>query len=333
MIKVSSLAGLSNLILPSFVSGKILSRKINVHPDLKIPGSDTDICYLSALEMSSLLRAKKISARELMKAQLKQIAKVNSKVNAIITMVPEDELMAKALAADELMAKGNPIGPMHGLPFVVKDLIETKGIRTTYGSPLWKDFIPTQDTLVVEREIKAGVIVIGKSNVPELGLGSQTFNPLFGPTLNPYDLSKTCGGSTGGGAVALACGMVPLTDGSDMGGSLRNPASFCNVVGLRPSPGRVPIVQSKLAWQALSVQGPMARSVSDCAFLLSQQAGPDPRSPISIMQSPAEFLAPLQRSFKGVNIAFIKDLGLPWEKEVKEAVDSQKKCLNLWAAL
>ena len=325
MIKVSSLAGLSNLILPSFVSGKILSRKINVHPDFKILGSDTDICYLSALEMSSLLRAKKISARELMKAHLKQIAKVNTKVNAIITMVPEDELMAKALAADELLAKGNPIGPMHGLPFVVKDLIETKGIRTTYGSPLWKDFIPTQDSLLVEREIKAGVIVIGKSNVPELGLGSQTFNPLFGPTLNPYDLSKTCGGSTGGGAVALACGMVPLTDGSDMGGSLRNPASFCNVVGLRPSPGRVPIVQSKLAWQTLSVQGPMARNVSDCAFLLSQQAGPDPRSPISIMQSPVEFLEPLQRNFKGVKIAFIKDLGLPWEKEVKEAVDSQKK--------
>ncbi len=156
-------------------------------------------------------------------------------------------------------------------------------------------------------------------------MGSQTFNPLFGPTFNPYDVSKTCGGSTGGGAVALACGMSPLADGSDTGGSLRNPASFCNVVGLRTSPGRVPVPNAKLAWGGLSVQGPMARTVSDCAFLLSVQAGHDSRSPISIMEDPQQFLKPLNRDFKGVKVAFIRDLGLPWEREVKESVDSQKK--------
>ncbi len=324
LIKIGSLAVLSNMVLPDIISAKNSSGRFKTVA-VNIPGSETDICFLSAIEMSVLIRSKKISARELMQAHLKQIAKVNSKVNAIITLVPEDELLAKALEADEWMAKGNLTGPMHGLPFLVKDLTETKGIRTTYGSPMWKEFIPSQDALIVEREKKAGVIVMGKSNVPELGLGSQTFNPLFGPTLNPYDVSKTCGGSTGGGAVALACGMTPLADGSDMGGSLRNPASFCNVVGLRPSPGRVPIVGSKLAWQELGVQGPMARNVSDCAFLLSVQAGADTRSPISIMENPQEFLKPLSRNFKDVKVAFIRDLGLPWEKEVKDAVDSQKK--------
>jgi amidase len=239
--------------------------------------------------------------------------------------VPEDQLMAQALAADESLVKGNSVGPLHGLPIAVKDLTETKGIRTTFGSPLWKDNIPTVDALLVERQKKAGAILIGKSNVPELGLGSQTFNPLFGPTFNPYDLSKTCGGSTGGGAVALACGLVPLADGSDMGGSLRNPGSYNNVVGLRPSPGRVPAASAKLAWQVLGVQGPMARTVSDCALLLSVQAGPDNRSPISIMEDPQQFRKPLHRDFKGVRVAFIKDLGIPWEKEVKDAINAQRK--------
>ena len=323
MIKISSITAISTLVSPSLVTAKPSfsnSKKYN----FDIPGADSDVCYMKAVDMAALLKAKKISAREVMQAHLQQI-KVNPKVNAMVTMVPEDQLMAEALAADESLAKGNLTGPLHGLPIAVKDLMETKGIRTTYGSPLYKDLIPSQDALIVEREKKAGAIVIGKTNVPELGLGSQTFNPIFGPTFNPYDISKTCGGSTGGGAVALACGMIPLADGSDMGGSLRNPGSFCNVVGLRPSPGRVPLVTSKLAWQGLSVQGPMARTVSDCAFLLSVQAGPDSRSPISIMESPQQFSKPLNRDFKGVKIAFIKDLGLPWEKEVKDAVDSQRK--------
>jgi len=322
MIKMTSIAALAPMITPTAVSG---SETDKTQHNTQSINTDDEVCFMRAVDLRGLLQTKKISAREVMQAHLKQIAKINTKVNAIITLIPEDVLMAQALAADESLAKGNLTGPLHGLPIAVKDLAETKGIRTTFGSPLWKDFIPLQDALIVEREKKAGAIMLGKTNVPELGMGSQTFNPLFGPTFNPYDLSKTCGGSTGGGAVALACGMTPLADGSDMGGSLRNPGSFCNVVGLRPSPGRVPMPAAKLAWAGLSVQGPMARTVSDCAFLLSIQAGPDNRSPISIMESPAQFSKPLGRDFKGVKVAFIKDLGLPWEKEVKEAVNAQRK--------
>ena len=324
IIRVGSIAAMSTVVSPLMASAKSDSVYCEQN-NLSISGADGDICFMSAVDMAALLRNKKISAREVMQAHLKQIEKVNAKVNAIITLVPEDELMAQALAADESLAKGNLTGVLHGLPLAVKDLNETKGIRTTYGSPMWKDFIPTQDAFIVEREKKAGAIVIGKTNVPELGLGSQTFNPLFGPTFNPYDVSKTCGGSTGGGATALACGMTSLADGSDMGGSLRNPGNFCNVVGLRPSPGRVPLAAGKLAWQGLTVNGPMARTVSDCAFLLSVQAGPDSRSPISIMESPKQFLEPLKRDFKNVKVAFIRDLGLPWEKEVIDTIKSQEK--------
>ncbi|HZY78861.1 MAG TPA: amidase family protein, partial [Cyclobacteriaceae bacterium] len=186
--------------------------------------------------------------------------------------------------------------------------------------------VPQQDSLFVERQRKAGVIIMGKSNVPEFGMGSQTFNAVFGPSFNPYDITKTCGGSTGGGAIALACGMAPLVDGSDMAGSLRNPGSFNNVVGLRPSPGRVPSVTGKFAWSGgLSTSGPMARTVSDCALLLSIQAGPDSRSPLSIMESPEQFAKPLDRSMKGVKVAFVKDIGLPFEKEVKDSFEAQGK--------
>lgn len=321
---MSSIAALSTVVSPSLALNRN-SLSDNNEGNIKMSDIKDEVCYMQAVDMATLLRNKKISAREVMQSHLNQIAKVNSKVNSIVTLVPEDQLMAQALAADESIAKGEATGLLHGLPIAVKDLRETKGIRTTFGSPLYKDFIPTEDALIVERQRKAGAIILGKTNVPELGMGSQTFNPIFGPTFNPYDISKTCGGSTGGGAVALACGMTPLADGSDTGGSLRNPASFCNVVGLRTSPGRVPVPKAKLAWGGLSVQGPMARTVSDCAFLLSVQAGPDSRSPISIMENPQQFLKPLNRDFKGIKIAFIKDLGLPWEKEVKEAVDSQRK--------
>jgi amidase len=324
MLKVSSLTAVSAIVPASLAN---TSKSISdIHQnDLTTMDHTADICFMNAVEMAALLRNKKISAREVMQVHLKQIAKLNSKVNAIITHVSEEELMKKALAADESLAKGKLTGVLHGLPIAVKDLTETKGIRTTYGSPMWKDFVPAQDALIVERQKRAGAIIIGKTNVPELGMGSQTFNPLFGPSFNPYDITKTCGGSTGGGAIALACGMTPLADGSDMGGSLRNPGSFCNVVGLRPSPGRVPMVTAKLAWQGLGVQGPMARTVSDCAFLLSVQAGPDSRCPISIMENPLPFSKSLKRDFKDVKVAFIKDFGLPWEKEVKDAVDSQRK--------
>jgi amidase len=284
-----------------------------------------DICFLRAVDMVKLIREKKLSAREVMQAHLKQIGRVNSKVNAIVTLVAEEQLMAQAAAADESLAKGKLLGPLHGMPVGVKDLHETAGIRTTYGSPLHRDTVPDFDCRVVQREKAAGGIVIGKTNVPEFGLGSQTFNPVFGPTRNPYDLSKTCGGSTGGGAVALACGMVPLADGSDMGGSLRNPPNFCNVVGIRTSPGRVPNVPANLGWFTLSVPGPVARNVTDCAFLLSVVAGYDHHSPISIDQSGEQFARPLERSFKGVRVAMFKDLGLPWDPEVKSAVAAQGK--------
>jgi amidase len=290
--------------------------------------SETDICFLRALDMMELIRQKKLSAREVMQAHLKQIQRVNTKVNAVVTMVDEDKLMAQALAADEALAKGNWLGPLHGLPVGVKDLHEAAGIRTTYGSPLHRDFVPDFDCRVVQHEKNAGAIVIGKTNVPEFGLGSQTFNKVFGATRNPYDVSKTCGGSTGGGCVALACGMVPLADGSDMGGSLRNPPNFCNVVGIRPSPGRVSNVPTPLGWFTLWVPGPVARNVADCAFFLSILAGYDHHSPISIDQPGTQFAQPLGRDFKGVRVAMFRDLGLPWESEVKSAVQAQSKVLE-----
>src|SRR6266699_990101 len=291
------------------------------------PGSHSEICFLRATDLAAMIREKKLSAREVMEVHLRQIERVNPKVNAIVTLVDEDRLMAQARAADEIIAKGKPLGPLHGLPVAVKDLTETMGIRTTYGSPLYRDYVPDHDALVVERMKNSGAIVLGKTNTPECGMGSHTFNPVFGATLNPYDATKTCGGSTGGGAVALACGMAPVASGTDIGGSLRNPANFCNVVGIRPSPGRVPNGPStQLGWSTLGVSGPMARNVTDCALLLGVLAGFDRRSPISIEQSGSQFLHPLGgRDFKGVRIAMIKDLGLPWEPEVMAAFHAQRK--------
>jgi amidase len=285
-----------------------------------------DVCFMRAVDIVQAIRTKKLSAREVMQAHLKQIHRVNAKVNAIVTLVGEEQLMAQASAADEALAQGKWLGPLHGLPVAVKDLHETKGIRTTYGSPLQKNNVPDFDCRVVQREKEAGAITLGKTNVPELGLGSQTFNPVFGATRNPYDPTKTCGGSTGGGAVTVACGMAPLADGSDMGGSLRNPPNFCNMVGIRTSPGRVPNVPAKLGWFTFSVPGPVARNVTDCAYFLSVLAGYDHHSPISIDQTGAQFAQPLgTRSFKGVRVAMFKDMGLPWEPEVKNAVQAQRK--------
>src|SRR5476649_1403592 len=234
--------------------------------------------------------------------------------------------MERARIADESLALGRDIGPLHGLPIAHKDLQPTKGIRTTFGSPIYRDFVPDEDSLIVERLRRAGAITVGKTNTPEFGAGSQTFNPVFGSTLNPFDRTKTCGGSSGGAAVALACGMLPIADGSDMGGSLRNPASFCGVVGLRPSPGRVPIWPAANAWSTLSVDGPMARSVADAALLLSAIAGPDPRSPIALADEGCSFAAPLDRDVKGVRIAWWKDLGgAPVDRRVQDTVNAQRR--------
>jgi len=262
-----------------------------------------------------------------MEAHLSQIELINPTVNAIITLRPE-RAMEDAKAADEAIARGDYIGPLHGLPVAVKDLIPTKGIRTTFGSPIFKDNIPDQDAIIVERTKNAGAIIIGKTNTPEFGAGSHTFNPVFGATLNPFDTTKTCGGSSGGAGVSLACRMVPIADGTDLGGSLRNPANFNNVVGFRPSPGRVPN-SSPLGWNGLSVQGPMARTVGDVALFLSAIAGPDSRSPISIEQPGLIFAAPLERNFSNVRIAYVPDLdGLPVDPRVASSIESSVSVLE-----
>jgi amidase len=287
-----------------------------------MPKPMTELCFKDAVELARMIRAKEVSASEAMTAFLSQIEQVNPKVNAVCSFIGEEAALNAAKKADEKLARGEPVGPLHGLPHAVKDLALTEGIRTTFGSRIYKDFIPGEDALFVERLKQAGAIIIGKTNTPEFGAGSQTFNEVFGATRNPYDLSKTCGGSSGGAAVALACGMLPLADGSDLGGSLRNPASFCNVVGFRPSPGRVPSHPVMLAWNTLAVEGPMARTVRDVALLLSVMAGPDDRSPISINEPGSIFSRPLQRDFKGALAAWSRNLGgYPVEPVVNEVCD------------
>ena len=292
---------------------------------LQAQAAASSICFMSTVDMARLIRTKKLSAREALAAHLKQIERVNPKVNAIVTLVPE-MAAAAAAKADEMQARGEKLGALHGLPVAHKDLLETRGIRTTFGSPLYKDNIPTEDDIVVERMRRAGAITIGKTNTPEFGSGSQTFNEVFGATRNPYDLTKTCGGSSGGAAVALACGLVPVASGSDTGGSLRNPAAFSNVVGFRPSIGRVPNPKAAFAWFTLSTSGCLGRSVADLAFALSTIAGPDSRAPLSIDEPGERFARPLGRSFKGVRVAWFKDLGgVLFDPRVRTVVDGHRK--------
>jgi amidase len=287
--------------------------------------SATELCFLTATELVQRLINREISARELMEAHLEQIERVNPKVNAIVTLAA-DQALEQADQADRSLRRGEATGVLHGLPLGVKDLVNTKGIRTTYGSPIYKDFIPEEDALIVEREKTAGAIIVAKTNTPEFGAGGNTFNEVFGETYNPYDLSKTCGGSSGGSAAALACGMLPLADGSDLGGSLRNPAAFCNVVGFRTSPGRVPVWPMRLGWWTLSVQGPMARTVGDVALFLSAIAGPDPRSPISIQEPADIFSQTLEKDFKDIRIAWSRNLGfLPVMPVINDVCDAQRR--------
>ena len=286
--------------------------------------ANSEICFLTATELAHRIRAKDISTREVVEAHLAQIDRINPLVNAVITLHPQQAVDA-GKAADETLVRGQEVGPLHGLPIAHKDLVPTRGMRTTMGSPIYKDFVPDHDGLIVERLKKAGAITIGKTNVPEFGAGAQTYNKVFGETFNPYDTSKTSGGSSGGAAVSLSCGMQPIADGSDSGGSLRIPASFCNVVGLRTSPGRVPVWPSLLAWYPISVEGPMARTVEDAALLLSAIAGPDPRSPIAISEPGSLFARPLDRDFKKVRIAWSRNLGeLPVDPSVTEVIDQER---------
>jgi amidase len=265
-----------------------------------------------------MLRARKVSASELMQAFIAQIERVNPKVNAIVTFLPEQALKAaKALERRKTFDR-----PLAGLPIAYKDLVPTKGVRTTWGSLIYRDHVPTQNHLIVERLSAAGAILIGKTNTPEFGAGSQTYNRVFGPTRNPYDLSKTCGGSSGGAAVAVACGMLPFADGSDLAASLRNPGNYCNVVGFRPTPGRVPSWPAPNAWDTLSTLGPLGRTVEDSAFLLSAMAGPDARAPTSIAEAGSLFGRPLKRSFRKTRIAWSRDLGgLPMDQRVTQVLE------------
>jgi amidase len=281
-----------------------------------------ELVFLPAKKLARLIRARKLSATEVMKAFIVQVERVNPKVNAIVTFVPEQALK-EAKALDR---RKGPRPLLAGLPIAYKDLLVTKGVRTTFGSPIYADNVPSEDHVLVERLKAAGAITLGKTNTPEFGAGSQTFNQVFGATLNPHDPAKTCGGSSGGAAVAAACGMLPFADGSDLGGSLRNPGNFCNVVGFRPTPGRVPDYPADEAWATLPVLGPIARTVEDAAFLLSAMAGPDIRSPISITEPGAVFARPLARNFGKVRVAWSADLGgLPVDRRVRRVLEAQLK--------
>lgn len=283
--------------------------------------TDAGICSLKAAEIVRLIREGELSVVEVMEAHLDRIERVNPQVNAIVTLLPE-RAMEEARAADKKLASSEEIGPLFGLPVAHKDLVPTAGVRTTYGSSVYKDHVPDTDALIVERLREAGAIMIGKTNTPEFGAGSQTFNEVFGATVNPYDTTKTCGGSSGGAAAALACGMLPIADGSDVGGSLRNPASFCNVVGMRPSVGRVPAWPGDAAWFPLATEGPMARTVDDVALMLSAMAGPDPRSPVSLPEPGAAFAEPPERDFYGVRLAWSPDFGgIPVDERVTEVLE------------
>jgi amidase len=278
-----------------------------------------------AITLAGLLRSREVSAREVIAAHIERIEAVDGSVNAVVTRCFE-QAMARAAAADQALARGEPPRLLHGLPVAHKDLVDTAGVRTTYGSPLFAANVPDRDELLVSRMAGAGAISLGKTNTPEFGAGSHTVNPVFGATRNPYDLSRSAGGSSGGAAAALAARMICLADGSDLGGSLRNPASFCNVVGLRPSPGRVPRWPVTDPADTLGVAGPMARTVPDTALLLAVQSGPGPRATLALDAPPPALAAPadvarvLAQDPRGLRVAWSADLGLPVDPAVRAAL-------------
>ncbi|WP_029434206.1 amidase [Blastococcus sp. URHD0036] len=280
---------------------------------------DEELCLRPATELAALLHSREVSARELLEASLARIDRLNPGLTALVTLDPEGA-RASADVADAALAAGDPVGPLHGLPVAHKDTHVTGGMRTTWGWPVYADHVPARDELVVERLRRAGAIRVGKTNVPEFAAGSHTFNTLFGATHNPYRHGLSAGGSSGGAAAALAAGLVPLAEGSDMGGSLRNPAAFCGVVGLRPTPGRVPTWPAPMAWSQLSVQGPMGRTVADVALTLSAIAGPDPRVPISLDADTGD--PSLPEELPGLRVAWAPDLGgrIAVDRAVREAL-------------
>jgi amidase len=278
-----------------------------------------ELCFTPATKLVSLFARGRVSPLEVMQAVLARIERLDPTLNAYCTVAAEPALEAARKATATARRRSSRPGPLHGVPVSIKDLTPTKGIRTTWGSKIYEHHVPTEDALVVERLKAAGAIVVGKTNTPEFGAGANTFNEIFGPTRNPWNPALTCGGSTGGGAVALATGMGPIAQGSDLGGSLRLPASFCGVVGFRTSPGCVPVYPTTLAWDPWSVQGPMARTVGDVALTLATMAGADARAPLSYPVNARAFLDAVRRpSVKGLRIAWGGDLGVtPLDDEVR----------------
>ncbi len=288
-----------------------------------------DIHKKSAVELVAAIKAKALSVRQVVTAFLDQIDQFNPGHNAIVSLRPRDEILKEADSFDQSPKSG----ALFGLPIAIKDLAQTKGLRTTFGSPIYANFVPEEDDLHVQRIREAGAIIIGKTNVPEFGFGSQTYNPIFGPTRNAIDRTLTAGGSSGGAAVALALNMVPIADGSDMGGSLRNPAAFNNIYGFRPSQGRVPAYPSSDQFMTqMATEGPMGRSVADVALLLSVQAGYDERVPLSLAGDGQEFSGEIVPDAKGKRIAWAGDLNgaLPMEGGVLNIC--QNALLNLETA-
>ncbi len=284
-----------------------------------------DLCYLSLRDLTHALRSKRVSAREVMAEHLAQIRRWNPKVNAIVAQLDDETCLRLADTADAALAHGDAVGALHGVPWAFKDLEPVLGFPWSRGSPIFRQDRPDSESVLVERLRRAGVLPIGKTNVPEFGMGSHTYNGVYGTTVNPYDLSKSAGGSSGGAAAAVATGMLPAADGSDLGGSLRNPGNFNNVVGFRPSVGLVPNAPNSLPFLGFSVKGPIARSVADVAYLLAAMAGEDARDPACERSDPAQFLGGLERNFKGTRVAWCPDLGgLPLDHRVRAALESQR---------
>ncbi|MBM3598441.1 MAG: amidase [Alphaproteobacteria bacterium] len=268
----------------------------------------TELCDIGAVELRRLIGARKISPVELLESCLRRIERVNPAVNALTAMAV-DRARKEARAAEDKVKSGAPLGPLHGLPLGVKDLNETEGLRTTWGSPLFADYVPAKDERMVAACRAAGAIVVAKTNTPEFGAGANTNNPVYGPTGNPFDPKRICGGSSGGSAVALATSMLPICTGSDTGGSLRIPAAFCGVVGFRTSPGLVATERRPLGWTPLSVQGPMGRDVADAALLLQAQVSDDSRDPFAGPVNPADFATLRPVDLSSLRVAYTVDFG------------------------
>ena len=288
----------------------------------------TQITDLDAHALHAAIHSREVSCRELMSATLARVERLNPHFNAIVNLAPQDELLRQADTCDAELARGTSRGFLHGMPQAIKDTGHALGFPTTFGSPLLKDALPREDSIYVARMRAAGCIVIGKTNMPEFGLGSHTYNPLFGRTGNAWDPTVSAGGSSGGAAVAVAQRLLPLADGSDFMGSLRNPAGWNHIFGLRPSQGRVPAFPKPELWVSqLGTDGPMARTVRDLARLLSIQAGRDERAPLSIGGAPHDFMPPADANLRGVRIAWLGDLGghLPMEAGVLAVCESALK--------